>query len=121
MKLEENIKHTSLCVGKPRNFNRGHRRGLLERKVQELGRDFDPHSGGRNRESGATDGAPRRAVRSVQSLMSGIDDFAAMPSHAVFLCVIYPLDCDIVGPWTKSPLSRSNAVSRAWVQRATER
>jgi uncharacterized membrane protein len=26
-----------------------------------------------------------------QSLRSGIDDFAAMPSHAVFLCVIYPL------------------------------
>jgi len=26
-----------------------------------------------------------------QSLMRGIDDFAAMPSHAVFLCVIYPL------------------------------
>ncbi len=26
-----------------------------------------------------------------QSLKSGIDDFAAMPSHAVFLCVIYPL------------------------------
>jgi uncharacterized membrane protein len=26
-----------------------------------------------------------------QSLRNGIDDFAAMPSHAVFLCVIYPL------------------------------
>jgi uncharacterized membrane protein len=26
-----------------------------------------------------------------QSLASGIDDFLAMPSHAVFLCVIYPL------------------------------
>ncbi|HEX3936354.1 MAG TPA: DUF2189 domain-containing protein [Xanthobacteraceae bacterium] len=26
-----------------------------------------------------------------QSLARGIDDFAAMPSHAVFLCVIYPL------------------------------
>ena len=26
-----------------------------------------------------------------QSLASGVDDFAAMPSHAIFLCVIYPL------------------------------
>jgi uncharacterized membrane protein len=26
-----------------------------------------------------------------QSLRSGIDDFSAMPSHAIFLCVIYPL------------------------------
>src|ERR1700761_4222818 len=26
-----------------------------------------------------------------QSLARGIDDFTAMPSHAVFLCVIYPL------------------------------
>jgi len=26
-----------------------------------------------------------------QSLAAGIDDFIAMPSHAVFLCVIYPL------------------------------
>lgn len=26
-----------------------------------------------------------------QSLSRGVDDFAAMPSHAVFLCVIYPL------------------------------
>ena len=26
-----------------------------------------------------------------QSLARGIDDFAAMPSHAVFLCIIYPL------------------------------
>jgi uncharacterized membrane protein len=26
-----------------------------------------------------------------QSLMRGYDDFSAMPSHAVFLCVIYPL------------------------------
>src|ERR1700685_4563359 len=25
------------------------------------------------------------------SLARGLDDFAAMPSHAVFLCVIYPL------------------------------
>jgi uncharacterized membrane protein len=27
----------------------------------------------------------------MRSLAEGIDDFAAMPSHAVFLCVIYPL------------------------------
>jgi uncharacterized membrane protein len=26
-----------------------------------------------------------------QSLKSGIDDFLAMPSHAIFLCVVYPL------------------------------
>jgi uncharacterized membrane protein len=26
-----------------------------------------------------------------QSLRSGVDDFAAMPSHAIFLCIIYPL------------------------------
>jgi uncharacterized membrane protein len=26
-----------------------------------------------------------------QSLKLGVDDFAAMPSHAIFLCVIYPL------------------------------
>src|SRR5271156_727595 len=27
----------------------------------------------------------------LHSLARGLDDFAAMPSHAVFLCVIYPL------------------------------
>jgi len=27
----------------------------------------------------------------LQSLARGLDDFAAMPSHAIFLCVIYPL------------------------------
>jgi uncharacterized membrane protein len=27
----------------------------------------------------------------MQSLARGVDDFAAMPSHAVFLCVVYPL------------------------------
>ena len=26
-----------------------------------------------------------------QALARGLDDFSAMPSHAVFLCVIYPL------------------------------
>lgn len=39
----------------------------------------------------------RPAIRRVRpsdlrhSLQGGIDDFAAMPSHAIFLCVIYPL------------------------------
>src|ERR1700723_1962090 len=27
----------------------------------------------------------------MQSLAQGLDDFSAMPSHAVFLCLIYPL------------------------------
>jgi uncharacterized membrane protein len=27
----------------------------------------------------------------LQALRSGLDDFSAMPSHAVFLCIIYPL------------------------------
>src|ERR1700733_1358863 len=26
-----------------------------------------------------------------QSLKSGVDDFLAMPSHAIFLCVVYPV------------------------------
>ena len=46
---------------------------------------------------GATASPARPVVRRIspsdlyQSLARGIDDFAAMPSHAVFLCVIYPL------------------------------
>ena len=46
---------------------------------------------------GATTSPARPVVRRIspsdlyQSLARGIDDFAAMPSHAVFLCVIYPL------------------------------
>ena len=45
-------------------------------------------------------GAGTRAVQPVrritpadllQALRCGLDDFAAMPSHAVFLCIIYPL------------------------------
>jgi uncharacterized membrane protein len=46
---------------------------------------------------GATTSPARPAVRRIspsdlyQSLARGVDDFAAMPSHAVFLCVIYPL------------------------------
>ena len=31
----------------------------------------------------------------LRALTQGLDDFAAMPSHAVFLCVIYPL----IGLW----------------------
>jgi uncharacterized membrane protein len=46
---------------------------------------------------GATGNPAQPTVRRVapsdlwQSLKSGIDDFATMPSHALFLCVIYPL------------------------------
>jgi uncharacterized membrane protein len=37
----------------------------------------------------------------LKSLAQGLDDFAAMPSHAIFLCVIYPL----VGLWLISLVS----------------
>lgn len=46
---------------------------------------------------GADSHAARPAVRSIapsdllHALARGLDDFAAMPSHAVFLCVVYPL------------------------------
>ena len=46
---------------------------------------------------GASASPARPVVRRItpsdlyQSLMRGIDDFVALPSHAVFLCVIYPL------------------------------
>ena len=46
---------------------------------------------------GATTSPARPVVRRIspsdlyQSLARGIDDFLAMPSYAVFLCVIYPL------------------------------
>ncbi len=46
---------------------------------------------------GASSNAAQPAVRRIspsdlyQSLARGIDDFTAMPSHAVFLCVVYPL------------------------------
>ena len=46
---------------------------------------------------GAGEQAQRPAIRRiaprdlVYALRNGLDDFAAMPSHAVFLCVIYPL------------------------------
>ena len=45
---------------------------------------------------GATDHAAEPTVRSIapadlaDALKKGWDDFSAMPSHAVFLCVIYP-------------------------------
>jgi uncharacterized membrane protein len=37
----------------------------------------------------------------LKSLAEGLDDFAAMPSHAIFLCVIYPL----IGLWLISLVS----------------
>jgi uncharacterized membrane protein len=46
---------------------------------------------------GASSSSAQPVVRRIspadlyQSLARGIDDFAAIPSHAVFLCVIYPL------------------------------
>ncbi len=46
---------------------------------------------------GASTSAVRPAIRHItpsdlwQSLRLGLDDFSAMPSHAIFLCVIYPL------------------------------
>src|SRR5580704_9907531 len=46
---------------------------------------------------GASTSPVRPVVRRIspsdlyQSLARGVDDFAAMPSHAVFLCVVYPL------------------------------
>jgi uncharacterized membrane protein len=50
---------------------------------------------------GATGQPVRLEIRRItptdvlQSLAQGLDDFAAMPSHAIFLCVIYPL----IGLW----------------------
>lgn len=46
---------------------------------------------------GAATPAARPAIRRIapsdllQALRRGVDDFTAMPSHAVFLCVVYPL------------------------------
>lgn len=46
---------------------------------------------------GASSSTGEPAIRRIapsdlwESLKRGVDDFAAMPSHAVFLCVIYPL------------------------------
>jgi uncharacterized membrane protein len=47
--------------------------------------------------AGAGENPAQLAVRTLtladlkHALMKGIDDFAAMPSHAVFLCLIYPI------------------------------
>jgi uncharacterized membrane protein len=47
--------------------------------------------------TGASANPVRPVVRCIvpsdlfQALASGVDDFVAMPSHAIFLCVIYPL------------------------------
>src|SRR5580692_8792595 len=47
--------------------------------------------------TGASENASRPIVRHIapsdlfDALASGVDDFMAMPSHAIFLCVIYPL------------------------------
>ena len=46
---------------------------------------------------GAVDSAAQSVVRTIgpadlkDALAKGIADFSAMPSHAIFLCVIYPL------------------------------
>src|SRR5271170_6605202 len=46
---------------------------------------------------GASTSPVRPAIRHIapsdlwQSLKLGLDDFSAMPSHAIFLCAIYPL------------------------------
>ncbi len=46
----------------------------------------------REREPGAARRPPHLAIRSLSvACKSGIDDFMAMPSHAVFLCVVYPI------------------------------
>ena len=47
--------------------------------------------------TGAGDGAAQPAIRRIRpadlkdALAKGWDDFSAMPSHAIFLCVIYPI------------------------------
>jgi len=52
---------------------------------------------------GAGEGPARLAVRTVRfadlkdALAKGLDDFSAMPSHAVFLCLIYPIAGLVLG------------------------
>jgi uncharacterized membrane protein len=52
---------------------------------------------------GAGEGPARLSVRSVSfadlkaALAKGVDDFSAMPSHAVFLCIIYPIAGLVLG------------------------
>jgi uncharacterized membrane protein len=43
----------------------------------------------------------------LRALAQGLDDFAAMPSHAIFLCVIYPL----IGLWLISLFDAAAGVS----------
>src|SRR5262249_1805699 len=53
--------------------------------------------------TGAGESPARLAVRTVSLadlkdvLKKGVDDFSAMPSHAVFLCLIYPIAGLVLG------------------------
>ena len=53
---------------------------------------------------GSGEGPAHLAVRTVSfadlkaALAKGLDDFSAMPSHAVFLCLIYPIAGLVLGP-----------------------
>ena len=53
--------------------------------------------------TGAGEGPARLAVRTVSfadlkaALAKGLDDFSAMPSHAIFLCIIYPIAGLVLG------------------------
>jgi uncharacterized membrane protein len=46
----------------------------------------------------------------LRALARGLDDFAAMPSHAIFLCVIYPL----LGLWLVSLSAGYSMLPLAW-------
>jgi uncharacterized membrane protein len=65
---------------------------------------------------GASEQPARPAIRRItpndllQALAEGLDDFLAMPSHAVFLCVIYPL----IGLWLISLTSGYSLVPLAF-------
>jgi uncharacterized membrane protein len=56
--------------------------------------------------AGVTTGSPVSMVRKIgvadlkDALASGLDDFKAMPSHAVFLCIIYPIVAFFLGKLT---------------------
>src|SRR5271154_4847824 len=70
----------------------GRRRGPKPQKVQERSAMAYSHM-----LVGASTGPENLVIRRIapsdlfDALARGIDDFTAMPSHAVFLCVIYPL------------------------------
>src|SRR5271154_3563882 len=70
----------------------GRRRGPKPQKVQEESAMASSHM-----LVGASAGPENLVIRRItpsdlfDALARGIDDFTAMPSHAVFLCVIYPL------------------------------